>query len=74
MIASSATVLAIGLIWLSYLRARSLYKFIAEAKDTGLPYTILPVYIFSVPWALAQPILVPLLNLLPARFTERWLP
>lgn len=67
-------VLAVSLLSLCFLQARSLSRYIAEARVTGLPYVILPFHPFSASWALVRPVAVLFLCRCPARLTERWLP
>lgn len=55
-------------------RIRSLYFNIAAAKSTGFDYIILPFHIFGVPWIASQDLFLPLIRLLPSRWTQRWLP
>ena len=74
MIASIGTVFAVGLLSYCYIRIRSLFHYIADAKDTGLPYVILTVHVFGFSWALLRPVTVPVLCCLPGRLTEKWLP
>lgn len=47
---------------------------IAEAKSSGFKYVIVPCFFLSAPWAIAQPVLLPLLYSLPKTWTESWLP
>jgi hypothetical protein len=45
------------------------------AKLSNLPCVILPVYMFSVPgWLITQPLLTPLLKILPSSWTSQWVP
>ncbi len=57
----------------SYLKSRSLFHNIAEAKSSGFPYLVIPFSPFALPWTLAQPLLAPLLNSLPSSWTQPWL-
>ncbi|KAJ5709630.1 hypothetical protein N7493_009921 [Penicillium malachiteum] len=52
----------------------SLIVNVSRARKTGLAYVILPCSFLGAPWLLTQPLLLPLLNLLPQAWTENWLP
>jgi hypothetical protein len=57
-----------------YVQTRSLRRNIAEAKRSGLPYVISPVYFQQIWWVILQELLLPLLRMLPGNWTESWLP
>ena len=69
-------IFAVGFIvpFYSFFKLSSLRHNVDAAKSTGLNYVIVPFFIFGIPWAIAEPLLVPLFELLPDRWTERWLP
>ena len=73
-IVSHATIIAASFVvalW-CYSRIRSLYSNIAAARSTGFVYFVLPFSIFDAHWEVLQPFILPLLSLLPNRWTERW--
>lgn len=60
--------------FVSYTLVQGLRRNIAIAQATGLRYVIVPFYITSIPWLLLQPVVLPLLDRLPERWTKGWLP
>ncbi|MCJ1438187.1 hypothetical protein MMC27_007574 [Xylographa pallens] len=68
------SVVTLYLVFKLYLQVVSLRKNIAEAKSTGFTYVVLYVHLLSLPWALLQPLLLPLLVRLPDSLTATWLP
>jgi hypothetical protein len=74
MVAALAIIIVIGVTLLSYSQIRGLWRNIAAAKSSGFKYFILPTSLLSIPWVLAQPLLLPILDHLPESWTERWLP
>ncbi len=56
-----------------YSRIRALQHNIAAAKSSGLEYVVVPFYAFGTFWAIMQPIIIPLLKLLPPTWTKCWL-
>ena len=56
------------------LQIQGLRHNIREAKASGFEYLVFPFFVLSTPWILLQPFLVPLLDLLPRTWTQRWLP
>ncbi len=67
--------LAVPLLLALVLTASGLFRNIAAARATGLPYVVVPVHITSIPWLLLQHLCVPVLErVLPARWAEAWLP
>ncbi|MCJ1344328.1 hypothetical protein MMC31_002531 [Peltigera leucophlebia] len=65
-------ILAVAL--LLYFRVQQFWRNIEEAKSSGLKYVVLPFFIFSTPWAIIHAVFLPLLDRLPERWTESWLP
>ena len=63
-----------ALILLFYIFIQGLRSNVALAKATGLRYVIVPISITSVPWLQLQPVCLPILDLLPERWTKNWLP
>ena len=59
-------------VFYCYSRVRSLQSNIAAAKSTGFKYVVFPFYVFGDPWIALQGFVVPLLQLLPRSWTERW--
>jgi hypothetical protein len=65
---------AVGLVaWTLISRRTALAKNIAAAKQTGLPYFVLPWYNFSTPWMIVSGIFIPVFNKLPTSWTKSWL-
>jgi hypothetical protein len=56
--------ISLGIIY-GYVQIRSLHRNIAEAKRSGLPYVISPVYFQQIWWIILQELLLPLLRILP---------
>ena len=54
----------------SYIQIRNLLANIAEARSSGFHYIIVPCSPLFVPWILAQPLLLPLLDRLPRSWTQ----
>lgn len=53
----------------------NLSRNLRNAKSSGFKCVILPVYLFSVPsWVVTRAFLLPVMRLLPASWTETWLP
>lgn len=46
---------------------------LAAAKQSGLPYVVAPVYMFSRVWLVTHRLLLPLLKKLPTSWTDPWL-
>ena len=67
------TTFVASVLVICYSQIRKLLHNIAEARSSGFYYLITPFYPFSLPWVLVQPILVPILTSLPARWTQPWL-
>ncbi|KAF2747075.1 cytochrome P450 monooxygenase-like protein [Sporormia fimetaria CBS 119925] len=75
--------MAIGIVLLSALGAFLLYRGlatynglrrnIAEAKKSGLPYVITPIYVYHKLWLATKDIWLPLLRKLPKSFHGLWL-
>ncbi|TVY33469.1 Cytochrome P450 [Lachnellula subtilissima] len=64
----------IGLgIWLVFSNISGLLKNIAAAKRSGLPWTVVPIDIYGLPWLLTHKLWLPWLNRLPKSWTENWL-
>ena len=59
---------------LCHILLQGLRRNIAAAQDTGLRYVIVPFYITSIPGLLLQPIVIPILESLPGKWTKGWLP
>ena len=66
--------LGTGASLLCFMLLHNLRRNIAIARNTGLSYVIVPFYITSGPWLLLQPIIYPLFDKLPAKWTQEWLP
>lgn len=47
---------------------------IAVAKASGLPYVVVPCHTTGLSWLVLQPAILPILNLLPYKWTNGWLP
>ena len=72
---SAFVVAAVSLLSVyGYLQLRALRHNISEAKHSGLPYVVSPVYFQQIWWVVLQELLLPLLRLLPASWTQSWLP
>lgn len=52
----------------------SLYRNYAVARSSGLRCIIVPFHLANVPWVIVQPLILPLLDKLPTRWTSPWLP
>jgi hypothetical protein len=64
----------VGLLAWGFVRNRiALAKNIAAAKQTGLPYVVIPWYNFSTAWMILQMFFLPLLKKLPTSMTHPWL-
>lgn len=46
---------------------------LAAAKASGIPYIIVPVYLYNPAWMLSQTLWAPYLRMLPDRLTDPWL-
>ena len=46
---------------------------LAAAKSSGIPYIIVPIYMFNRVWLLSHTLIAPYLRKLPRRLTEPWL-
>jgi hypothetical protein len=46
----------------------------AAAKSSGFKIVVLPTHIMSVPWLISGKLFLPLLQLLPGRHREQWIP
>ena len=46
---------------------------LAAAKSSGIPYIIVPVYLYNPAWMISQPLWAPYLRMLPHRLTDTWL-
>lgn len=66
-------VVLVALLILCCTFVQGLRRNIAVARSTGLRYVIVPFHITSVPWMLLQPIVLPILDRLPASWTRQWL-
>lgn len=68
------TIIAAGFVavFYCYSRFRSLHSNIAAAKSTGFDYVVLPFHMLGAPWMVLQDLIIPSLQLLPRRWTERW--
>lgn len=67
--------LALFLLPIVYYLYRSLSRWRAnylEAKASGIPYIVSPIFPFSTWWLLGSPILVPVVRALPAFLGEPW--
>ena len=58
---------------ISYIQVWNLLDNIAEARSSGFRYIIVPCSPLFVPWILAQPLFLPLLDRLPRSWTQPWL-
>lgn len=65
----SLVLLSLYTAWL----VRSLFSNIDEARRTGLPYVVLPVFPYSVSWRLTYRFWLPLLRKLPSQWTASWI-
>jgi hypothetical protein len=46
---------------------------LAAAKSSGIPYIIVPVYLYNLTWLISQKLCAPYLRMLPCRLTDPWL-
>lgn len=46
---------------------------LAAAKSSGIPYIIVPFYLYDLKWLVSQKLVAPYLRMLPRRLTEPWL-
>lgn len=46
---------------------------LAAAKSSGIPYIIVPVYLYNPAWIISQKLWAPYLRMLPQRLTDPWL-
>lgn len=53
---------------------RALANNIATAKQSGLPYVVLPVYTFNRFWLVTHRLWLPFIDALPKSWTESWRP
>lgn len=71
----SSIVLIIITIFLIYFFKlyRSFSRNLAAAKSSGIPYLIVPIYLYNVIWMVIQKPCAPYLHMLPHRLTDPWL-
>ena len=69
-IISVTTSLVLIYAWKTY---QGLSQNLAAAKSSGIPYIIVPVYLYSPAWIILQMIWISCLRMLPDRLTDPWL-
>ncbi len=71
------SLLPFAVVTLSVLYATYCYRRfalnLAEAKQSGIPYVILPVHLFSRFWLIFHRLIIPYLERLPSSWTKSWL-
>lgn len=70
----STILLALGALAVGYTlwSVRCLQNNIAEAKRSGIPYVVVPVYTFNTAWLITHRIWLRLLSFLPPSWHEEW--
>ncbi|KAF5026179.1 hypothetical protein F66182_1743 [Fusarium sp. NRRL 66182] len=63
----------IAIAYAAYAYTSNLYRNIAEAKKSGLPYVVAPFSPTFLPWYLMYKLWIPLIKLLPKSWWEQWL-
>lgn len=61
------------LVWHAVNSYRSLRKNIVIAKQSGIPYIIIPIYHFNRFWLLTHRLWLPFIELLPHAWTYPWI-
>lgn len=64
------TLVALYAAWKALSKYQALRLNVADAKRTGLPYVIVPVFALQRRWLIVSPIVLPLLRKLPSSWTE----
>jgi cytochrome P450 len=60
------------IIYYVYTTASQFYKNYQDAKNSGIPYLVAPVYGYNRFWLLTEKLWFPLINRLPSSLTEPW--
>ncbi|KAF2834861.1 cytochrome P450 monooxygenase-like protein [Patellaria atrata CBS 101060] len=56
-----------------FISYRQFSRNLADAKKSGIPYVIVPIYVYTLFWFSSQRFLLPLLKKLPESWTSPWL-
>lgn len=68
-----ALLLALPIVYYIYSRLSSLRRNLRDAKSSGLPYVISPVYGYDRKWLALEPLLTPFIRRLPKFLLEPWI-